>query len=69
MTLFTPILPLILIFISTILQLITPHQQPTNLFEQILYFIPTPPTPILIPLIFPIFTIPINQQQKIQHIM
>ena len=41
LSLFTAILPVILMLISTIVQLITGHEEAKNLFEQIVYFIGT----------------------------
>ena len=48
LSLFTAILPVILMLISTIVQLITGHEEAKNLFEQIVYFIGTAGTAMLI---------------------
>ena len=55
LSLFTAILPVILMLISTIVQLITGHEEAKNLFEQIVYFIGTAGTAMLISVIFAIF--------------
>ena len=68
-SLLTAILPVILMLISTIVQLITGHEEATNVFEQIVYFIGTAGTAMLIAVIFAIFTMGMKQQRKMEDIM
>ena len=68
-SLLTAILPVILMLISTIVQLITGHEEATNVFEQIVYFIGTAGTALLIAVIFAIFTMGMKQQRKMEDIM
>ena len=46
-SLLTATLPVILMLISTIVQLVTGHEDPTNWFEQIIYLIGTAGTAML----------------------
>ncbi len=48
MSLLTATLPVILMLVSTITQLVTGHDKPTNLFESIIYMIGTAGTAMLI---------------------
>ncbi|MCG2095163.1 gluconate:H+ symporter [Staphylococcus epidermidis] len=68
-SLLTAMLPVILMLISTIVQLITGHEEATNVFEQIVYFIGTAGTAMLIAVIFAIFTMGTKQQRKMEDIM
>ena len=68
LSLFT-ILPVILMLISTIVQLITGHEEAKNLFEQIVYFIGTAGTVMLISVIFAIFSMGLNRGRKMDDIM
>lgn len=68
LSLFTAILPVILMLISTIVQLITGHEA-KNLFEQIVYFIGTAGTAMLISVIFAIFSMGLNRGRKMDDIM
>ena len=63
-SLLTAMLPVILMLISTIVQLITGHEEATNVFEQIVYFTGTASTAMLIAVIFAIFTMGTKQQRK-----
>ena len=67
-SLLTAILPVILMLISGV-QLITGHEEATNVFEQIVYFIGTAGTAMLIAVIFAIFTMGMKQQRKMEDIM
>lgn len=69
LSLFTAILPVILMLISTIVQLITGHEEAKNLFEQIVYFIGTAGTAMLISVIFAIFSMGLNRGRKMDDIM
>lgn len=69
LSLFTAVLPVILMLISTIVQLITGHEAATNLFEQIVYFIGTAGTAMLISVIFAIFSMGLNRGRKMDDIM
>ena len=55
--------------ISTIVQLITGHEEAKNLFEQIVYFIGTFGTAMLISVIFAIFSMGLNRGRKMDDIM
>lgn len=68
-SLLTAILPVILMLISTIVQLITGHEEAKNVFEQIVYFIGTAGTAMLIAVIFAIFTMGMKQHRKMEDIM
>ena len=69
LSLFTAILPVILMLISTIVQLMTGHEEAKNLFEQIVYFIGTAGTAMLISVIFAIFSMGLNRGRKMDDIM
>ena len=68
-SLLTAILPVILMLISTIVQLVTGHEKPTNWFEQVIYLIGTAGTAMLIAVIFAIFTMGIMRHHKMEDIM
>lgn len=65
----TAILPVILMLISTLVQLITGHDSPKNAFESIIYLIGNAGTAMLIAVIFAIFTMGILRHRKMDHIM
>ena len=68
-SLLTATLPVILMLISTIVQLVTGHEDPTNWFEQIIYLIGTAGTAMLIAVIFAIFSMGVMRQRKMENIM
>lgn len=55
LSILTAVLPVILMLLSTVVQLVTGHETAKNLFEQIIYFIGTAGTAMLISVIFAIF--------------
>lgn len=65
----TAILPVILMLISTIVQLITGHDTPKNSVESIIYLIGNAGTAMLIAVIFAIFTMGILRKRKMEDIM
>lgn len=65
----TAILPVILMLISTLVQLITGHDSPKNAFESIIYLIGNAGTAMLIAVIFAIFTMGILRHRKMDHVM
>lgn len=69
LSIFTAILPVILMLVSTIVQLITGHQEAKNVFEQIIYFIGTAGTAMLISVIFAIFSMGLHRGRKMDDIM
>ncbi|HGZ4288927.1 TPA: gluconate:H+ symporter [Staphylococcus aureus] len=69
MSLLTATLPVILMLVSTITQLVTGHDKPTNLFESIIYMIGTAGTAMLIAVLFAIVTMGLMRKRKMNHIM
>lgn len=65
----TAILPVILMLISTIVQLVTGHDTPKNSVESIIYLIGNAGTAMLIAVIFAIFTMGILLKRKMEDIM
>ncbi|WP_438873405.1 GntT/GntP/DsdX family permease, partial [Staphylococcus cohnii] len=65
----TAILPVILMLISTIVQLVTGHDTPKNNVESIIYLIGNAGTAMLIAVIFAIFTMGILRKRKMEDIM
>ena len=68
-SLITAILPVILMLISTIVQLITGNEEATNGFESVVYFIGTAGTAMLIAVVFAIFSMGVKQGRKNSEIM
>ncbi|MCD8864140.1 gluconate:H+ symporter [Staphylococcus arlettae] len=68
-SLITAILPVILMLISTIVQLITGNEEATNGFESVVYFIGTAGTAMLISVVFAIFSMGVKQGRKNSEIM
>ena len=68
-SLITAILPVILMLISTIVQLITGNEKATNGFEGFIYFIGTAGTAMLISVVFAIFSMGVKQGRKNSEIM
>ena len=60
----TAILPVILMLISTIVQLVTGHDTPKNSVESIIYLIGNAGTAMLIAVIFAIFTMGLLRKEK-----
>jgi len=69
LSIFTAILPVLLMLFSTIVQLITGHSKATNGFESVVYFIGTAGTAMLIAVIFAIFSMGLHRGRKINDIM
>ncbi|PTE68399.1 gluconate permease [Staphylococcus devriesei] len=69
LSIFTAILPVILMLISTIVQLVTGHEEAKNIVEQIIYFIGTAGTAMLISVIFAIFSMGLQRGRKMDDIM
>lgn len=69
LSIFTAILPVLLMLFSTIVQLITGHSKATNGFESVVYFIGTAGTAMLIEVIFAIFSMGLHRGRKINDIM
>lgn len=65
----TAILPVILMLISTLVQLITGHDSPKNAFESFIYLIGNAGTAMLIAVIFAIFTMGVLRHRKMENIM
>ncbi|MEJ7423948.1 gluconate:H+ symporter [Staphylococcus warneri] len=65
----TAILPVILMLISTLVQLITGHDSPKNAFESFIYLIGNAGTAMLIVVIFAIFTMGVLRHRKMENIM
>lgn len=65
----TAILPVILMLISTLVQLITGHDSPKNAFESFIYLIGNAGTAMLIAVIFAIFTMGVLRHKKMENIM
>lgn len=69
LSIFTAILPVILMLISKIVQLVTGHEEAKNIVEQIIYFIGTAGTAMLISVIFAIFSMGLQRGRKMDDIM
>ena len=65
----TAILPVILMLVSTLVQLITGHDSPKNAFESFIYLIGNAGTAMLIAVIFAIFTMGVLRHRKMENIM
>lgn len=65
----TAILPVILMLVSTLVQLITGHDSPKNAFESSIYLIGNAGTAMLIAVIFAIFTMGVLRHRKMENIM
>ena len=63
LSILTAVLPVILMLLSTVVQLVTGHENAENLFEQIIYFIGTG-TAMLISVIFAIFQWPYIEEEN-----
>ena len=64
LSILTAVLPVILMLLSTVVQLVTGHETAKNLFEQIIYFIGTAGTAMLISVIFAIFQWAYIEEEK-----
>lgn len=64
LSILTAVLPVILMLLSTVVQLVTGHENAENLFEQIIYFIGTAGTAMLISVIFAIFQWAYIEEEK-----
>ena len=69
LSILTAVLPVILMLLSTVVQLVTGHENAKNLFEQIIYFIGTAGTAMLISVIFAIFSMGLHRGRKMDAIM
>ncbi|MBL7573717.1 gluconate permease [Staphylococcus saccharolyticus] len=69
LSLLTVILPVILMLISTLVQLITGHEEAKSWFEQIIYLIGTAGTAMLIAVVFAIFSMGVMRRRKMEYIM
>lgn len=69
LSILTAVLPVILMLLSTVVQLVTGHETAKNLFEQIIYFIGTAGTAMLISVIFAIFSMSLHRGRKMDDIM
>ncbi|WP_210131650.1 gluconate:H+ symporter [Staphylococcus sp. GDK8D30P] len=71
LSVFTALLPVILMLISTIIQLITGHEdgKGTNFLENFIYFIGTAGTAMLISVIFAIYSMGLHRGKKMQETM
>ena len=69
LSILTAVLPVILMLLSTVVQLVTGHENAENLFEQIIYFIGTAGTAMLISVIFAIFSMGLHRERKMDDIM
>ena len=69
LSILTAVLPVILMLLSTVVQLVTGHETAKNLFEQIIYFIGTAGTAMLISVIFAIFSMGLHRGRKMDDIM
>ena len=69
LSILTAVLPVILMLLSTVVQLVTGHEPAKNLFEQIIYFIGTAGTAMLISVIFAIFSMGLHRERKMDDIM
>ncbi|MGX0331321.1 gluconate:H+ symporter [Staphylococcus cohnii] len=68
-SLLTAISPVILMLLSTIVQLVTGNEEATNGFESFIYFIGTAGTAMLIAVLFAIITMGVRQGRKNAEIM
>src|SRR5699024_2220695 len=68
-SLLTAISPVILMLVSTIVQLVTGNEEATNGFESFIYFIGTAGTAVLIAVLFAIITMGVRQGRKNAEIM
>ena len=68
-SLITAILPVILMLLSTIVQLVTGHDTATNSFEAVVYFIGTAGTAMLISVMFAFFSMGVAQKRSNKEIM
>ncbi|WP_114604174.1 gluconate:H+ symporter [Staphylococcus sp. EZ-P03] len=67
---FTALLPVILMLFATIVQMITGHQEEaTNHFESVVYFIGNAPVAMLISLVFAMYTMGIARNRNMNEIM
>lgn len=67
---FTALLPVILMLLSTIVQMITGHQDgATNQFESIVYFIGNAPVAMLISLLFAIYSMGMRRRRTMKQVM
>lgn len=64
LSILTAVLPVILMLLSTVVQLVTGHENAENLFEQIIYFIGTAGTAMLISVIFAILQWAYIEEEK-----
>lgn len=69
LSILTAVLPVILMLLSTVVQLVTGHENAKSLFEQIIYFIGTAGTAMLISVIFAIFSMGLHRERKMDDIM
>lgn len=69
LSILTAVLPVILMLLSTVVQLVTGHETAKNLFEQIIYFIGTAGTAMLISVIFAMFSMGLHRGRKMDDIM
>ena len=69
LSLLTAILPVILMLISTLVQLITGHEKAKSWFEQIIYLIGPAGTAMLIAVVFAIFSMGVMRRRKMEYIM
>ncbi|MCH4457814.1 gluconate:H+ symporter [Staphylococcus haemolyticus] len=71
LSVFTALLPVILMLISTVLQLITGHEdgKGTNFIENFIYFIGTAGTAMVISVIFAIYSMGLHRGKKMQETM
>lgn len=69
LSILTAVLPVILMLLSTVVQLVTGHETAKNLFEQIIYFIGTAGTAMLISVIFAMFSMDLHRGRKMDDIM
>lgn len=69
LSILTAILPIILMLFSTIVELITGHDEATNVFEAAVYFIGSAGTAMLIAVLFALFSMGLQQGRKLNDIM
>lgn len=69
LSILTAILPVILMLFSTIVELITGHDEATNVFEAAVYFIGSAGTAMLIAVLFALFSMGLQQGRKLNDIM
>lgn len=65
----TALLPVILMLIATLTELITGHSEPKNLFEQVIYFVGTAGTAMLIAVLFAFWSMGMRQRRKVSDVM